>query len=144
MYDPANPEAEPQVTKGTESNQLMGGMWLVSHFKGEMMGATFEGAGVFGYNPQTKKYTGTWVDTMSPYAMTTEGSWDEKTKTMTQMGKGKDAAGTEMTMKLVTVYNDDGSRLFTIYPTMEGQTIKAMEIKYTKSNQEASKPTTAK
>lgn len=134
MWNPADPKAEPAVSKGTETNFLMGGMWLISHFKGEMMGMPFEGSGQFGFNPETKKYTGTWVDTMAPYAMTVEGTWDEKTQTMTQMGTGKDPLGNEQKMKLTTVHNKDGSRLFTIYALMPNdETMKMMEIKYTKS-----------
>jgi len=128
--DPTN----PQVSKGTETNVMLGGMWLISHFNGEMMGMPFQGNGQFGYNPSTKKYTGTWVDTMSPYPVTMEGTWDEKTQTLTQMGTGKDPQGNEMKMKITTVYNKDGSRLFTMYSMMpNNETVKMMEISYTKS-----------
>jgi hypothetical protein len=98
------------------------------------MGMPFEGNGQFGYNPTTKKYAGTWVDTMSPYPLSMEGTWDEKSRTMTQLGTGKDPQGNEMKMKITTVYNQDGSRLFTMYGMMpDDEMVKMMEIKYTKS-----------
>jgi hypothetical protein len=145
MFDPTNPSAEPQVTKGTETIHMLGGMWAISHFKGEMMGMPFEGCSQTTFNPQTKKYTGTWVDSMSPYAMTVEGTWDEKTKTLTQTGTGKDMTGTEMSMKMTTTVNADGSRLFSMFvPVSDDETMKVMEIKYTKSKQADAKQTTTK
>lgn len=143
--NPADPNAKPEISKGSETNFLMGGMWLISHFKGEMMGMPFEGSGQFGFNPESKKYAGTWVDTMSPFAMTVEGTWDEKTQTMTQMGTGKDPAGNEQKLKLTTVYNKDGSRLFTINALLpDGSAMKMMEIKYTRSKQADAKSSGAK
>ncbi|HMP79142.1 MAG TPA: DUF1579 domain-containing protein [Pirellulaceae bacterium] len=132
MY--GDPSGDPQVSKGTETNVMLGSMWLISHFKGDMMGMEFEGSSQLGYNPDTKKYVGTWVDSMSPYAMSTEGTWDERTKTLTQIGTGKDETGSEMRMKMTTAENSDGSRLFTMYmPGPDGEEFRVMEIHYTKA-----------
>ncbi|HMO12873.1 MAG TPA: DUF1579 domain-containing protein [Pirellulaceae bacterium] len=132
MY--GDPEGQPEISKGTETIFMLGDMWLISHFKGEMMGMKFEGSSQMSFNPQTKKYTGTWVDSMSPYAMSLEGTWDEQTKTLTQVGTGMDESGNEMKMKMTNVHNDDGSRLFTMYmQDPGGNEMKAMEIHYTKA-----------
>ena len=140
-----DPAEKPAISKGSETVSMLGGMWLVSHFKGEMMGMQFEGSGQTGFNPETKKYTGTWVDSMSPYAMATEGTWDEKTQTFTQHGTGKDATGNEMKMKMTSVYNKDGTRLFTMSGAMpDGKEMKMMEILYTKSKSGDAKPVKAK
>lgn len=129
-----DPSGQPQVTKGTETVFMLGDMWLISHFKGEMMGMKFEGSSQTSFNPETKKYTGTWVDTMSPYAMTVEGTWDAKTKTLNQVGTGRDESGNEMKMRMTSTHKDDGSRLFTMYmPGPDGKEMKAMEIHYTKT-----------
>jgi hypothetical protein len=129
-----DPSGKPDVSKGSETISMLGGMWMISHFKGEMMGMSFEGSSQMGFNPETKKYTGTWVDSMSPYAMTTEGTWDEKTQTLTQTGTGKDASGNEAKMKMTSVYNKDGSRLFSMFmPMPDGKEMKTMEILYTKA-----------
>ena len=61
------PDAEPTVSKATETNELIGGMWLVSRFEGQMMGMPFTGVGHWGYDPAEKKYVGTWIDNMTPY-----------------------------------------------------------------------------
>lgn len=140
-----DPSAEPEVTKGTETNFMLGGMWLITHFKGDMMGMAFEGSSQVTFNPETKKYTGTWVDSMSPYAMDVEGTWDDATKTLTQTGKGKDMTGNEMSTKMTTVYNKDGTRTFTMFVNIpDAEPMKVMEIKYTKAKETSAKPAAAK
>jgi hypothetical protein len=116
---------------------MLGDMWLISHFQGTFFDMPFSGCGQFGFNPDSKKYVGTWVDSMSPFAMTMEGTFDESTKTMTQFGTGKDPAGNEMKSKSTVVYNQDGSRTFTMFaPAAEDQWMKIMEIRYTKAKEQ--------
>lgn len=138
--DPNNP---PEVSKGTETNMMLGETWLIGHFKGKMMGMDFQGSSQNGYDPNKKKYIGTWVDSMSPYAMHMEGTWDEATQTMTNMGVGKDPTGNEVKHRMTTVYGKDGSRLFTMYGAMGGQEVKMMEIKYTQAKTAAETPAPA-
>ena len=99
----AEPGAEPMVSKATEENRMLGGMWLVGHFKGEIMGAPFEGSGQFGWNEKTKKYVSSWVDSMSPNPMSMEGTWDEATKTMTMTGLTEDPSGHQSKSKTTVV-----------------------------------------
>jgi hypothetical protein len=125
--------APPEVTKGVETNFLVGPYWLISHFKGKIMGADFEGSSQTGYDQASKKFVGTWVDSMSPHPMKMEGTWDEKTQTMTSTGTGKDPNGSEAKHKMVLVYNKDGSRNFTMFGYINGAEVKMMEIKYTRA-----------
>ncbi len=132
IFEPGNDTAI--TSKGTEHNMMLGDMWLVSHFKGEMMGQPFEGASYTGFNAETGKYFGDWIDSMSPTPMKVEGTWDEKTKTLSSIGTGTGPDGSEMKMKMVTTTNKDGSRLFTMSMVMEGSPdMKMMEIHYTRA-----------
>ena len=126
--------AEPVKSKGAETCKLLkGGMWLVSHFEGEMAGMEFDGAGTFGYDPTEKKYIGTWVDSMSPHMMIIKGDYDAATKTMTSVGEGKEASGGTFVAKLITRYLDDGTRTFEMHMRgPDGKFTKMMEIKYTR------------
>ena len=36
-----DPNGEPTVSKGTEINFMLGDKWLISHFKGDIMGDDF-------------------------------------------------------------------------------------------------------
>jgi hypothetical protein len=56
------PGKPPMKVQGTESARMLGGFWVVGETKGEMMGTPFTGLMTFGYDPEKKKYVGTWVD----------------------------------------------------------------------------------
>ena len=128
------PNAEPSVSKGTEVNTLLpGGLWLVSKFEGDFGGLKFEGRGQFGYDPNKKKYIGTWVDSMMPTMSLLEGEYDAKTKTMTYVGEGAGPDGkTKAMQRMVTTTKEDGSRAFTLYMKMDKDEMKVLEITYTK------------
>ena len=51
-----------------------------------MMGKTFEGVGLTGYDNQTKKYTSTWMDSMSTTLHVMEGASGDD-NTITQEGR---------------------------------------------------------
>jgi hypothetical protein len=132
----SGPDAEPAISKGTEVNTVLtGGLWVVSKFDGDFGGMKFEGRGQFGYDPNKKKYVGTWIDSLNPILSVLEGEYDAKTKTMTFVGEGIGPDGkTKYTQKMVTTAKDDGTRLFTLYMKFGGakDEVKFMEITYQK------------
>lgn len=69
------PGAPPEQTTGTaERSMILGGRVLVEKFKGSMMGQPFEGMGTTGYDNVSRKWWGTWMDTMGTGMMTTAGT----------------------------------------------------------------------
>jgi Protein of unknown function (DUF1579) len=122
-------------SKGLETNRLIGGKWLISDFKGEFFGSPFEGHGVNGYDPKKGKYVGTWVDSMSQHIDVLEGTYDEKTKTLTLNSDSVNPAnGKPMKLRLETQFKDDETRTFSEYVQMDGEKsfTKFMEVKYSK------------
>ena len=134
MMPGADGKVETSTSKGVETNRMLAGKWLISDFKGEMFGTTFEGHGTNGYDAKKNKYVATWVDTMSVRIDTLEGTYDEKTKTLTLNSDSEAPDGKPMKMRLETQFNDDGTRTFSLYAQADGQKefSKGMEIKYTK------------
>ncbi|MEL6106717.1 MAG: DUF1579 domain-containing protein [Planctomycetota bacterium] len=130
------PGAEPMITKGSESNRMFGGYWLVSEFKGNMFGSDFEGRGMYGYDTKKKKYVGTWVDTMGPYMMQTEGTFDKKTKTLTVAGDSPGPDGVSTFTYTMTTRYGDSEKVMAMHMQPKGsgddQRIKLFEISYTK------------
>ncbi|WP_197454264.1 DUF1579 domain-containing protein [Stieleria varia] len=122
----------PEVTRGTESNKMLGNFWLISDFEGKMMGLDFKGHGSTGYDPETKKYVGTWVDSLSPGMMHLKGEYDKETKTMTLVGMAPGMDGNPAKHRMTTVYKD-GKRVMTMYITLQGgEETKFMQLAYTK------------
>jgi hypothetical protein len=127
------PGGKPIVTKGSETNSLLGnGLWTVQDFKGEFMGAPFHGHSVSGYDTAKKKYVGTWVDSMSTGLFTTEGTYDPKTQVMTTWMEGPcPEDGTLIKMRSISEWKGADTRVFTMYsPASRGEESVMMKITY--------------
>ena len=129
-------DAEPMTSKGSETNEMFGSFWLLSKFESDFSGMKYSGRMQLGYDPQKKKYVGTWIDTMSPYLQTMEGTYDEKTKTSTMLATGVDmGTGKPSNSKMITRFESDDVKVFEMMMPVEGKKDewwKSMEIKYTR------------
>ena len=131
------PKSEPSVSKGVEVAKLMpGGLWVLSEFHGKFGDMAFHGQGQTGYDPAKKKYIGTWVDSMEPTIMITEGDFDPQTNTLTMTAKGiATDTGKPYEAKMTSVYKDKDTRVFTMFMKSDqtgGEFSKFMEITYVK------------
>lgn len=129
------PGAEaPEMSVGTEHVEMMGELWQLSHFEGEMMGQAFEGRSIIGYDPDKEKFVGVWTDTMMPYMIQMEGTYDPATKTITMEVDAKDPmTGQPQKQKHTTRFPDKNTRVFEMFmpnPTGGGEMFKMMEITY--------------
>lgn len=129
--DPSQP---PLISKGSCTNtMIMGGRYMEYKFKGDFMGMPFEGQGVMAYDNAAKKFYSTWHDSMSTGLMYMEGTYNEKTQTMTSIGNSVDPmTGNPMQTKEITKYHSKDKHSMEMFMTIEGQEIKTMEITYTR------------
>lgn len=129
MHMPGTP---PQESKATETVTAFGPFWIHSDFKGEMMGQPFEGRGTQTYDPHKKVYVGTWHDTMSPYNMVHEGTYDEKTRTLTCKSSMPDMMNPAkiVKMRMTTVWKNDNERTFSMYEEHDGKEVLGMVVEY--------------
>jgi hypothetical protein len=114
------PGGSPMPMFGVETSTLVAGRWLVTEFRGEMMGMTFEGRGIGGWDPEKKAYVGVWADSMSTSLSQSESTYDAATNTMKgwmempDPSGGKSKARTEQTWptadtRVVKVFGPDGA-----------------------------------
>lgn len=132
MYmEPGKP---PVVTKGVEVNKVvLGGLWLQSEFSSEMMGAPFEGRGLFGYDPATGKHVGTWVDSMSTAQGISTGTCKDGCREVTSFMEAPGMDGKPTTYKEITVEKDADHRTMTMFVKgANGQFTVNLEIEYTR------------
>lgn len=124
---------EPVMTdKAKSTNKLvMGGRYLQHNFEGTFAGQPFLGRGLSGYDNIQKKYVGTWIDNMGTGIMQVEGTWDAKTKTMTETGVTHTPLGV-MKHKMVTTHTDKDHMTFTMYTILPTGPQKQMVIEYTR------------
>ena len=121
---------------GVETNTMIGDMWVSSTLVYEVAGQEMAGHGVFGYDPNKKKYIGTWHDAASPYRSDMEGTWNEETKTFVYDMKGRDpGTGNEQNGKVTIKYDGDDKKVFKMQienPADKSQLIDYFSMTYTK------------
>jgi hypothetical protein len=128
----ATPGGAPMVSKGTETNTLgQGGFWVLTDFKGDMMGQGFTGHGSTGYDPAKQKYWTTWIDSTSPGLSVGEMKYDAATKTFTGWSEGVGPDGKPQKMKTTTQQPDPNTRIFSMFATgADGKDQLTLKITY--------------
>lgn len=129
LMDPSKP---PMKFKGTESGRKVGGFWIQLENKGEFMGAPFTGLLNLGYDPEKKKYVGTWLDSMSSYLWQYTGSVDASGKVLTLETEGPccQQPGKLVKHKEVTELKSRDHKVFTSSNQIDGKWVTMMTIQY--------------
>lgn len=136
VIDLAGPPGAPAMSsKGVEVNTMgCGGLCLISDFKGELMpGVAFSGHGTTAYDPISKKYVGSWVDSMSAGMATSESTYDPATKKVTGTMAARDMTGAMSKSRTVSESADADHRVMMMFATMpDGKEMQTMRITYTR------------
>ena len=130
------PGKEPaESTAEYTSKMEVGGLFLVGKITGKFFDQEFHARIISGYDTFKKKYTGTWVDNMSPALYSLEGSFDKSGKVYTEILEGPNPMdGKSMKMRMVTEMKDKDSfhtKMYGTPPGVEKETL-VMEILYTR------------
>lgn len=121
--------------KAEETVVAVGDFWTVSHYSADMFGG-MKGSATMGYDPSSKSYVGSWVDSVQPSATHMKGTFDKESKTMTFETSGMGMDGNPVAGKIVVQYHDENSHTFSMMqqdPT--GQTedmVTVMKMVYTR------------
>lgn len=129
--------AKPEESKGTQTNKLvMDGRFLQSEHKGTSMGKPFTGMGLLGYDNVRGEYQSIWIDNMSTSIMTSTGSYDASTKTLSETGTYSCPMTGEKnkTARSEWKFTDKKNYTFTMYTNdKDGNEFKNLEIEYKKN-----------
>lgn len=131
MFDPNMGASE---TKGTAtSTVVLGGRFLQTNYKGEMMGQPFEGLGIMGFDNISKQFQSTWMDNFGTFQMHSAGTMNKDTHVM-EMTSDFVCPMTRQNCKAREVYTfiDENHYSMTFFNTMTGKEEKCMEIHYTR------------
>jgi hypothetical protein len=114
-----------------ENRLVVNDLWLVTDFKTSILDVPYRGHEILGFDVVKGRYVGTWVDSMSTSMMTSEGTYDEATRTLTLTMKGRDGTGAEVVMKGITRFIDKDHHAWTAKLLLpDGEEIVTMEIRY--------------
>lgn len=129
--EPGKPPMES--TGSAEMKMVLDGRFLQQEFTGDMMGHSYSGIGISGYDNLRKRYVSTWIDTMGTGIFTMEGTASADGKTITLKGQHAELGGGQMTHRAVWKIVDDNTQTFDMYGTHRGgKEMKMMEITYTR------------
>lgn len=135
MWMKMDAASEPMKTTGTCSTRLQvpGNFWLISDFNSSMMGEPFSGHSIMGYDMIKKKWVNSWVDSMAPIIMHSEGDWDAKTKSWSLVWDSIDPMTNKPSkFRMVTTVKDHDHHDFAMFVvTPEGE-YQNMGISYTR------------
>ncbi len=129
------PGAPATNSKATAVNtMILGGRYQQSTISGNMMGMSFEGFSLLGYDNTKKVFTSTWLDNMGTGTLTLEGTWDDVTKTITFKGLEFDPmSGKDINVKETIQLIDDNTQKFQMFMELPSGEFKSMEINSTRS-----------
>lgn len=126
---PKGPDGPVFKCTGTEINETIGdGLWVVREFSGKLGEHTYEGSGQYGYNPKTKKYLGTWVDSISFHVTIMEGTYDAEKNELIMHSEKQNHEGDVFESRSVTTYDGDDKKSLVIYAKQpDGKEFKMFE-----------------
>lgn len=108
------PDEPPEKSKGTESVRSLGGLWILAEGQGEMPGggpATM--MMTLGYDPQKKRYVGTWIGSMMTHMWVYDGALDPAGSVLVldSEGPGMDKDGKMAKYQDVIEFKSDDHRI---------------------------------
>src|SRR5262245_57892754 len=106
--------------KGSMKTRMLGDFWMVCNVKGDMMGTTIEAIHTVGYDSQTKKYVGTWVDSVMNHMWKYTGTVDSTGKILTLEAEGPNMTQPGKNAKYRDVYEFKSKDHFTMSSAMQG------------------------
>lgn len=82
------PDQPAMTSKGTIRARKLGEFWVISEMNADIMGTHITALQTLGYDAKTKKFIGTWVDSILDLMWKYEGTVDPDQKTLTMEAEG--------------------------------------------------------
>jgi hypothetical protein len=120
-------------SKGTERVWSIGDLWIVAENKSEVMNRPMTGVLTLGYDPERKRYVGTWISSSTAYLWHYTGSLDQSGRVLTLETEGPCPHSTSSVAKfkeVVQVQSKD-QRVFTSsMQALDGRWVPLLTINY--------------
>jgi hypothetical protein len=122
------PDQPVMTCKGTATSRMLGGFWLVTENKNEVMGMKIDAMQTIGYDTSKKKYVGTWVDSMLNHMWEYEGTFDADGKKLTLEAEGPNMLSPGKTAKFRDAYEFKSPDHIKVTSSMQGEDGKWVEF----------------
>lgn len=126
-------EQAPRKFKGTEKGRMVGD-WAVLEGHGETPGGSFTGILTVGYDPDRKKFVGTWICSMSCKLIVYEGTADASNSVLTLETEAPNPALGGKVCKFRDVIESKGEdqKVIKSMVEMDGKWVTFLTIQYRK------------
>lgn len=124
------PGQPPIKMKGSESARSLGGFWLQSEMKSDVMGMAITGVMSLGYDAKKKKYVGTWIDNCGAHLWTYEGAVEGKVLTLESVGPSMEDPEKMVKYREVLEIKTPDHKTFTSSRELDGKYVTFMTIQY--------------
>lgn len=139
FFDPSSGEASGHA-KGVQVNQLLAnGHWVTNDLKvfgneGGNGHPSFQGHGVWGWDPVAREYIDTWVDTNDGAVRTDHGFWNAEQRTMHWTALQPDGNGHSVNYRMTEAYESRTQRTLSFFQValQSGRLVKLAEMKFTR------------
>jgi hypothetical protein len=105
------PGKPPEKSRGTESLRALGGLWIIADGRGDVPGGgTHESVMTLGYDPQAKRFVGTFISSMMANLWVCDGELDAAERVLTLHAEGPAMSGDGAMAKyqdVIEVVSDD-------------------------------------
>lgn len=115
------PDGSKGESQGEETTRMLGDFWAVTEGNGEGMGMPFSHVFVLGYDPDKKKYVGTWVDSITGKLWIYEGTIDGETLTLSSEGDCP-MTGKHLQFRDEITFPDGDTKVFKSSVSEDGET----------------------
>jgi hypothetical protein len=131
------PDAPDMKSKGQETNEMiLGGRYLKTDYTGDVMGMTFNGASLMGYDNTKQKYVSVWADSMSTALTVAEGTADAGGKVITSSGEcpcPAEGGKIKPFRQVLTIKDADHHEMDMYSAGPDGKEFRGMHIAYTRA-----------
>lgn len=129
--------APPMKCTGTDTVRSIGGRWIVGDLRSEVPGmGPMHAVYTIGYNAETGKYQGTWIDSVSDMMWIYEGTVDPTGKILTLEAEGPnmmDPTQGKTKFRDVFEFKSADHRVLTSSALMNGQWVQFATANYRKT-----------
>lgn len=105
------PDQPPMKSKGSESVRSLGGLWTVGEGQGQMPdGDSFTSVMTLGYDPQKKRFVGTWIGSVMTNLWIYDGELDGAGRVLSLYSDGPSMSGDGTTVRYrdaIEIVDDD-------------------------------------
>lgn len=115
------PGQKPVKSVGTISSRMVGAFWVINEMNSKMMEMPMRGVQTIGYDPEQKKYVGTWVDSMTNFMWHYRGTVDESGRKLTLSAEGPNFMAEGKTAQFRDAYEFKSPDHIIVTSSMQGE-----------------------